>query len=229
MSQLGQLLGLVMNFRSIWYRLQIKRLVLGIVCFSAIFRASPSFAEIVTINFSADISQIVNVPNAGSVISGTIQYDPSLLSYTSLSVHDGVYSGPTGSLTFTTDGGYSISSLLSRIEVSDDSSFNWNYTFVATVGSQNGPGAYSTILMRLFDNTKTDTDLPTTLDLSHSFVEETWAETRLDGIQSTYVYGYDLTSVTLTTSVPEPSTWAMMIFGFAGLGFLAYRRKISFA
>ncbi len=26
-------------------------------------------------------------------------------------------------------------------------------------------------------------------------------------------------------SVPEPSTWAMMLLGFAGIGFLAYRRK----
>jgi len=26
-------------------------------------------------------------------------------------------------------------------------------------------------------------------------------------------------------AVPEPSTWAMMIFGFAGVGFMAYRRK----
>jgi len=29
----------------------------------------------------------------------------------------------------------------------------------------------------------------------------------------------------LTESVPEPSTWAMMILGFAGVGFLAYRRR----
>jgi hypothetical protein len=28
-----------------------------------------------------------------------------------------------------------------------------------------------------------------------------------------------------TAAVPEPSTWAMMILGFAGLGFMAYRRK----
>jgi hypothetical protein len=27
--------------------------------------------------------------------------------------------------------------------------------------------------------------------------------------------------------VPEPSTWAMMILGFAGIGFMAYRRKNS--
>jgi PEP-CTERM motif len=35
----------------------------------------------------------------------------------------------------------------------------------------------------------------------------------------------DLGVVTLTASVPEPSTWAMMVLGFAGVGFMAYRRK----
>jgi hypothetical protein len=29
----------------------------------------------------------------------------------------------------------------------------------------------------------------------------------------------------ITAAVPEPSTWAMMLLGFAGLGFVAYRRK----
>jgi hypothetical protein len=29
----------------------------------------------------------------------------------------------------------------------------------------------------------------------------------------------------LTEAVPEPSTWAMLILGFAGVGFMAYRRK----
>jgi len=29
----------------------------------------------------------------------------------------------------------------------------------------------------------------------------------------------------MTTAVAELSTWAMMILGFAGVGFLAYRRK----
>jgi hypothetical protein len=30
---------------------------------------------------------------------------------------------------------------------------------------------------------------------------------------------------TLTTAVPEPSTWAMMLLGFVGIGFMAFRRK----
>jgi hypothetical protein len=29
----------------------------------------------------------------------------------------------------------------------------------------------------------------------------------------------------VTPAVPEPSTWAMMILGFAGVGFMAYRRR----
>jgi hypothetical protein len=32
-------------------------------------------------------------------------------------------------------------------------------------------------------------------------------------------------STSAVASVPEPSTWAMMILGFAGLGFMAYRRN----
>jgi hypothetical protein len=32
-------------------------------------------------------------------------------------------------------------------------------------------------------------------------------------------------TITLTAAVPEPSTWAMMVLGFAGVGFMTYRRK----
>jgi hypothetical protein len=35
-----------------------------------------------------------------------------------------------------------------------------------------------------------------------------------------------ITNLTFNVSaVPEPSTWAMMLLGFAGIGFMAYRRK----
>jgi PEP-CTERM motif len=33
------------------------------------------------------------------------------------------------------------------------------------------------------------------------------------------------TNISIAGSVPEPSTWAMMILGFAGIGFMGYRRK----
>jgi hypothetical protein len=38
-----------------------------------------------------------------------------------------------------------------------------------------------------------------------------------------------LNDATLTTAVPEPSTWLMLILGFGGLGFMAHRRKRKFA
>jgi PEP-CTERM motif len=39
--------------------------------------------------------------------------------------------------------------------------------------------------------------------------------------------GYEnlTTAFNVTAAVPEPSTWAMMILGFCGLGFMAHRRK----
>ena len=34
-----------------------------------------------------------------------------------------------------------------------------------------------------------------------------------------------LAAVTVSSAVPEPATWAMMLLGFAGLGFAGYRRS----
>ena len=39
----------------------------------------------------------------------------------------------------------------------------------------------------------------------------------------------DMSFVVNVSAVPEPSTWAMMILGFAGIGFMAYRRRKSAA
>jgi PEP-CTERM motif len=47
----------------------------------------------------------------------------------------------------------------------------------------------------------------------------------LRGIVDTLGVGTISAAVPVTAAVPEPSTWAMMILGFAGLGFMAYRRK----
>jgi hypothetical protein len=44
----------------------------------------------------------------------------------------------------------------------------------------------------------------------------------IDGVTKTGLVGAELAA-----PVPEPSTWAMMIAGFMGLGFLAYRKRNS--
>jgi hypothetical protein len=40
-----------------------------------------------------------------------------------------------------------------------------------------------------------------------------------------FLAGLTGTDFAVTAAVPEPSTWAMLILGFAGIGFMAYRRK----
>jgi hypothetical protein len=44
-----------------------------------------------------------------------------------------------------------------------------------------------------------------------------------------HVGGFDILNGSILAAVPEPSTWAMMILGFCGLGFMAYRRKDKLA
>jgi hypothetical protein len=53
----------------------------------------------------------------------------------------------------------------------------------------------------------------------------TWqVHTGLDG--GTIAQGsFSIVEPGVVTAVPEPSTWAMMLLGFLGLGFMAYRRK----
>jgi PEP-CTERM motif len=38
-------------------------------------------------------------------------------------------------------------------------------------------------------------------------------------------FTYAFAAAGFSSGVPEPSTWAMMLIGFAGLGLMAYRRQ----
>ena len=46
-----------------------------------------------------------------------------------------------------------------------------------------------------------------------------------NGLRTHPVVGLTDVTITLASAVPEPSTWAMMILGFAAVGFMAYRRR----
>lgn len=65
---------------------------------------------------------------------------------------------------------------------------------------------------------------------------DTYSQTFATTPGATYEYGFEFTTpggpsgllVTTTGSagaVPEPSTWAMLLLGFAGLGYVGYRRR----
>jgi PEP-CTERM motif-containing protein len=46
-----------------------------------------------------------------------------------------------------------------------------------------------------------------------------------NNIQQVLLNNFTVNDQVLTAAVPEPSSWAMLLIGFAGVGFMAYRRK----
>jgi hypothetical protein len=62
----------------------------------------------------------------------------------------------------------------------------------------------------------------------YSFIETATSTSTLLSFGLKQVSGYsglDDISVSAVSGVPEPSTWAMMLLGFAAIGFAAYRRN----
>ncbi|HEY6735085.1 MAG TPA: PEP-CTERM sorting domain-containing protein, partial [Roseiarcus sp.] len=44
---------------------------------------------------------------------------------------------------------------------------------------------------------------------------------------TSFTQALEFTPANFTPGAPEPSTWAMMFLGFAGLGFLGYRKTVK--
>jgi hypothetical protein len=73
-----------------------------------------------------------------------------------------------------------------------------------------------------FGRLQLGTQLYTGLESDPTFVIGVYSGLNWDtGFTDTLTISAD----TSVAAVPEPSTWAMMILGFAGVGFMAYRRK----
>jgi PEP-CTERM motif len=83
------------------------------------------------------------------------------------------------------------------------------------------PNASETITINGTPLTITNTLTMYTLNLDNI------SQLNISGVPSNSGYWSADNFVVTTAAVPEPSTWAMMILGFLGLGFMAYRRKNS--
>lgn len=95
---------------------------------------------------------------------------------------------------------------------------------VSVVGS-NGPEFYDTVT---HDTSTTADGLFWTL-FTATFVADsttsTLSFTNLVGAENGGVLLDDVSVVDPPSAVPEPATWVMMLAGFAGVGYLGYRRK----
>jgi hypothetical protein len=121
--------------------------------------------------------------------------------------------------TFTTNGSY-FSELLSRN--------------IATAGyfqsySEVDPTSTTSIFYNYIDTNDPSAPILTSLTTPFTYSVQANANYIVSN-QGLFQIGSDYlalfsNTVTLTDSVPEPSTWAMMILGFAGIGFMAYRKR----
>jgi hypothetical protein len=122
----------------------------------------------------------------------------------------------------------------------------WNFDFSVNPGTQSLAGTTASITITELGNGNTVSFDPSLIgDNYHSGNGFQNSENlQLGGpswfnafANDTYKFDFTLTGDSLQTplaveafvqigsGVPEPSTWAMMILGFAGIGFMAYRRK----
>jgi hypothetical protein len=128
----------------------------------------------------------------------------------------------TGSFTFDTSTGFVTSaSYITSVPVTFASSFfdsvgTSPLTTPNVINSQNIENASHSVL---FDLQLSENDLLAGLTTNVLNQSEFFA---LPGDTNA---GFTVTGTFSVASVPEPSTWAMMILGFAGVGFMAYRRK----
>jgi hypothetical protein len=86
-----------------------------------------------------------------------------------------------------------------------------------------GPNAeYGGTAIDVFGNTVSGQEANGTIEFIGTFTSLTWTNPQFENW-----YGFN---VGYQSAVPEPSTWAMMILGFAGISFMAFRkRKNGFA
>ena len=109
----------------------------------------------------------------------------------------------------------------------------------ATFGSGNEDGfGFFNFVVNTFDGLATKSGTFTITGTGTSWTEVNFLTPNNKGFEVAAQMGFCLTPCTTdhgpfvstgfaaaTPAVPEPSTWAMMILGFAGVGLLAYRRR----
>lgn len=199
-----------------------------------ILSATPVHASVVTMTFTGtyDSSQstggpvdgIAAVPGTTLTAFGTVSFDSTALSLITDGLHasppgdEQIYAGP---VTFTATVGlksYPTTTSAGNVVLSNANYPSSQYHFEV----DGGPPAGTSVTMaldsesssKLFGNSADPGSFLSQNNLYGEFYLQ-------DPSGSKLVF-----DVTMNVSaVPEPSTWAMMILGFLGVGFVAYRKK----
>jgi hypothetical protein len=216
--------------------MRIKSAALACAALGALLSTS-AFADIVTETYTGTVSS--GFDNAG--FFGSYNADLSGLAYTATYVFDTAVPGAaqygSGGTFFTYGGGVNTPAVSAAMTINGHT-FTTNGLGHAELDASNmSSGSFRTYAQAnaafgsQFDNflETQDPAAPYPTSLSSPFTY-TYHAVGTSSAYGTFKIGGDWlslspTTVTLTAAVPEPSTWAMMILGFAGVGFMAYRRK----
>lgn len=216
--------------------MRFNRLVLASVILAASLATSAQADVLVNGNFSqgtftpdgngADTLGVGSTTMTGwTVVNGSVSWDqsgafgittPDSSNYLDLTSYRDAppYGGVEQSLTTTAHGIYQLTFLLgsaSQYGIPDAITASINGVALSPVATSTLTGTNN---WETETYSFTATGSSTTLDLIGSF-----ANPHYIGLADVAVVQ------TGVSAVPEPSTWAMMILGFAGIGFVAFRRK----
>lgn len=195
-----------------------------------IFSAAPGHAAIVTMTFTGtfDSSQSKGgtvdgiAPSTGLTASGSLSFDSTALSFIGNGSNEEIYAGP---VTFSATVG---SNSYSATSVTHFYLSNANFLPSQYFEADALPPAIlagNSVTMGLDSSSSTPSLFGSSADpgsfFSHSIAGEFFLQENLRDNSSILVF--DVT--TNVSAVPEPSTWAMMVLGFLGVGFMAYRKK----
>jgi hypothetical protein len=216
--------------------MRIKSAALACAALGALLSTS-AFADIVTETYTGTVRS--GVDNAG--FFGSNNADLSGLAYTATYVFDTAVPGAAhyglGGIFFTYGGGVNTPAVSAAMTINGHT-FTTNGLGHAELDASNmSSGSFRTYAQanaafgNQFDNflETQDPAAPYPTSLSSPFTY-TYLAVGTSSAYGTFKIGLDQlslspTTVTLTAAVPEPSTWAMMILGFAGVGFMAYWRR----
>jgi hypothetical protein len=211
----------------------------AILLVSALAINAPAKADLVTVNYIGNVDIANSYGTAfGSTVPVSITFDTSTAAESGASNSFAQYLGAITDFqigSFDGNTGYS-----NTVKIRNDFYNNISNVFVDGFQArldQSSALAFTTFAVTFSTgDTSTPSDaissvsLPTGPYDASKFSDTNFAfsisptyEHLADG-QVVYLTG-TLTSASVVAGVPEPSTWAMMILGFGGIGFMAYRRK----
>jgi hypothetical protein len=208
--------------------MKIKYCLLLVGALAAVFSINTTAVKADVITFDSVGNSYVSLTAGTPFVDGA--YDVNMVQPTGT-----IYIGTASALTCfppcVTNGTDMLASLQTSLKVSrsDGGSFSLSTIDAAALVATLGFALDLQIVGTTISNstvTAAITEASGSADIFHTFTFtgfDNLASFQINGLPSGNEFAVD--NIVVASPVPEPSTWAMMLLGFVGVGSMAYRRK----